>query len=592
LLRYGLPVLLLAAAVMTWRLLPREVLPPQKSGDILDRASTGQTLLFNEYSPDRKKLLLLSGSDIWEMPNGTSYATSSFQGWDLSSDGLKLLSNGSIYNLQTKVTTPLETPEPTALGVQDHGTIPNKFVSPIFSKSGSLIAAARVDGSLLILDASTGHVVHTLRQGIEMIPSDGEPCYIFSAAFSAQDRMLASGEMNGYVSLWNPDTGDLIATLPSPNNPPCDGSGRQLPYYLDGIHSLGFSPKGDRLASADGLGMIRVWNISTRSLLYALPVSLAGTGSTKVEFSPDGLFLVTSTATRKGGMVLVLDASNGHLLRGIAVDGTPTFDFLPNNDLVIAARSRDRVKSELWSIRSKLRIPFLDGRQTTEPAVTDSALLQEYEEAALAHLGNLQNAIGMHMGTTGHGSFPHAIQELGFDPHNAKEQFNEQGVGYLFSYSPGSSDSQSNISAYTIAARPLLFNQTGVRSFLIDQNGHVHSTTDNRAATLGDPEFRTLADAIQIASPLLAAAGMPVSTGTSPAGATSSLPGASPQPASAGEDAKLGGYITEAEAEFQQSDYNGALKSCDEALSLDPDNSKARQLKAKILQTMSILGKN
>jgi Double zinc ribbon/PEGA domain len=61
--------------------------------------------------------------------------------------------------------------------------------------------------------------------------------------------------------------------------------------------------------------------------------------------------------------------------------------------------------------------------------------------------------------------------------------------------------------------------------------------------------------------------------------------------ANSGSPAEVNQWLSKAEDQFQQGDYRGAIQSCDSALSLDPTNAKARQLKAKVEDTMKILGK-
>lgn len=51
-------------------------------------------------------------------------------------------------------------------------------------------------------------------------------------------------------------------------------------------------------------------------------------------------------------------------------------------------------------------------------------------------------------------------------------------------------------------------------------------------------------------------------------------------------------WLSRAENQFQQADYRSAVQSCDAALRIEPSNAKATQLKAKIEETMKILGKN
>jgi hypothetical protein len=59
--------------------------------------------------------------------------------------------------------------------------------------------------------------------------------------------------------------------------------------------------------------------------------------------------------------------------------------------------------------------------------------------------------------------------------------------GYRLTYLPLVANAAGQVTAYTIAARPREFGKTGTRSFLLDERGVVHSTSQNRAATRQDP---------------------------------------------------------------------------------------------------------
>jgi hypothetical protein len=52
----------------------------------------------------------------------------------------------------------------------------------------------------------------------------------------------------------------------------------------------------------------------------------------------------------------------------------------------------------------------------------------------------------------------------------------------------------------------------------------------------------------------------------------------------------VGPLISKAEDLFSAAEYRQALDSCNVVLRLDPNNSKAAQLKARIQKAMSILG--
>jgi hypothetical protein len=57
---------------------------------------------------------------------------------------------------------------------------------------------------------------------------------------------------------------------------------------------------------------------------------------------------------------------------------------------------------------------------------------------------------------------------------------------YRITYQPGPVNDEGKVKNYLLSARPLEFGKTGKRSFAIDETGQVHSTNQNRAATLSD----------------------------------------------------------------------------------------------------------
>jgi WD40 repeat protein len=102
-----------------------------------------------------------------------------------------------------------------------------------------LVASGDADGKVFIWNAATGVVVHTL-------PGDGE--FVWGLAFSPDGRRLAAASWKE-VKLW-----DL--TKPSE-------AARTLGGLAGTINGLAFSPDGHYLAACGGYkakGLIRIWD--------------------------------------------------------------------------------------------------------------------------------------------------------------------------------------------------------------------------------------------------------------------------------------------------------------------------------------------
>jgi hypothetical protein len=70
-----------------------------------------------------------------------------------------------------------------------------------------------------------------------------------------------------------------------------------------------------------------------------------------------------------------------------------------------------------------------------------------------------------------------------------REHFGDVSA-YDILYLPGAKDSAGLITGFTIEARPVSYGTTGLRSFLLDEDGVIHSTPRDRRATPSDPAIR------------------------------------------------------------------------------------------------------
>lgn len=164
---------------------------------------------------------------------------------------------------------------PGRMTILDLGTLVGLAASP----DGKLIAVGSWDGSATIYNAETGELIATLR---------GHTQNVWGVAFSPDAKMLATTSWDGTARLWN------LSTLEA-----------RLVFRGDEgerMYSAAFSPDGTVLAT--GSGRIKLWNVESGKLAGEIPLT---NDVRSVAFSPDGTKIAAGFHASGGRTVAVWD---------------------------------------------------------------------------------------------------------------------------------------------------------------------------------------------------------------------------------------------------------------------------------------------
>jgi len=169
----------------------------------------------------------------------------------------------------------------------------------MFSPDGQTLACFGSSDTIQLWSVVDPAQPRLLSQALNGGSNDG----FSSLAFSSGGRILATGDGNGVVQLWNiPQT--VLA-----------GSG------TGGIGSLAFSPDGRILASVDYDGSAQLWDVANPAAsapLGSLPVAM-NRQITSLTFSPDSRILAGLLMSGQTGTVQLWNIATRHILNRSAI---------------------------------------------------------------------------------------------------------------------------------------------------------------------------------------------------------------------------------------------------------------------------------
>lgn len=178
---------------------------------------------------------------------------------------------------------------------------------------------------ILLLDTSTGELLYTLT---------GHTRWIKSIAFSADSKMLVSGDESGMILLWDTLTGKLKATLNRKRG--------------TSTHTLAFSPSGRFIASGHYDGA-KLWDNTVKpkqragyaigDYQYTLEFRGHKDYVSQLAFSPNGKTLLTGS---KDGTIQAWDTVTGSHRYTVTghIEGTRDLAFNLNGDTLVSLNRR------------------------------------------------------------------------------------------------------------------------------------------------------------------------------------------------------------------------------------------------------------
>ncbi|RAM49875.1 MAG: hypothetical protein C6Y22_20120 [Hapalosiphonaceae cyanobacterium JJU2] len=205
-------------------------------------------------------------------------------------------------------------------------------ISVAFSPDGKLLALGDTNGEIRLYQVSDGKQVFTYK---------GHTGWVWSLAFSRDSHLLASSSTDYAVKVWDVVTGQCFQTLHGHNNE---------------VASVAFSPDSDMLASASNDHMIKLWSISTGECFktfrghtnWVLSVAFSSDGRTLASGSDDETIRLWDISTGQCKRIL-----QGHR------DGIRSITINPDGQILLSSSDDQTVK--LWSLSTGECIKTLEG---------------------------------------------------------------------------------------------------------------------------------------------------------------------------------------------------------------------------------------
>ncbi len=133
------------------------------------------------------------------------------------------------------------------------------------------VAGVCVEASVKLFDVQTGDLLQTL---------GGHSAFVWTADFSPDGSILATGSADNTIILWDIATGEPMGSTLSNHGGP--------------VRRVSFSPDGERLASAGFDNLVILWDVASGQAIGG-PLAAYTNNAMDAQFSPDGLLVASGS---------------------------------------------------------------------------------------------------------------------------------------------------------------------------------------------------------------------------------------------------------------------------------------------------------
>jgi WD40 repeat protein len=283
----------------------------------------------------------------------------------------------------------------------------SSVVSVSFNPDGSLLATGDLDGRICLWQVVDGQQVLTL---------PGHTGWIWAVTFSPDGKTLASCSHDSLIRLWDMQTIDFEQSNPVNLAEASDSkhlSGaciKTLRGHFSRVWTIAFSPNGQLLASGSDDQTIRLWNVQDGTCLMVLQGHTGGV--TSVRFSPNGQMLASAS---EDSSIRLWSVDRGTTLKTLPghTRWVRAVAFSPNGQTL--ASGSDDLTIRLWEVKTGTCRKTLQGHTgwvTSLSFSPNGQTLASSSEDASVRLWSVQDGTCFKL-LQGHSS---CVWEVAFNP--------------------------------------------------------------------------------------------------------------------------------------------------------------------------------